>query len=153
MSHHHVFDEMIVHFNMLCPPKKNMIIHSVYNNLVISIHHHRFVVEDAHFTEKRLNLYQLTSCVSYGSELNLNIISSLQILFFASPYHQIARNKNCNDQNDDQGDNTNVTKEDNITLYQEPFNISRYDKECNEASMNSTHNNLIHRQQKQYQVE
>lgn len=55
VCHHHVHDKAPADFNMLCLLMKNIIVGNVHNNLIVTIHHHRPVVDGTHVTKKRLN--------------------------------------------------------------------------------------------------
>ena len=88
MFHHHVSDKVTIYFNMSCLLMKNMIVVNVHSNLIVAIH--QLVVNNAYYTKKRLNLYQLTRCISHGFILNLRTRLSNILLF--TPCHQIASN-------------------------------------------------------------
>ena len=71
MYHHHVSDKMAINFNMLRSLVKNKIIGNIHSRLIVTIYHHWLIVDDA-ISERRLNPYQFTTCMSHNSIVSLS---------------------------------------------------------------------------------
>ena len=93
LCHQCVSNKVAADFNMLHLLMKNKIINIIHNYLIVTIHHHWLVVNDAQFRKKRLNPHQFTGCMNHGSILNLNNESGNDNIFFTSSCHQIVSNK------------------------------------------------------------